>query len=142
LLQNSFQIMIFVYQKLQTFLIKKNILIITQTKLDWYNKKDEYRFGELDARCHLTDVSWHRADPDAFGSSEVNRSNQHTTAHPKNQVTFSVHYNTAMEWCNTGSRYVRVKLAGYQIQILQSSLHKKQITQNTPSYFSWIILNT
>ena len=70
---------------------------------------------------------------------KVNQSNQHTTAHPKNQVTFSVHYNTAMEWCNTGSRYVRVKLAGYQIQILQSSLHKKQITQNFMNYSKYLI---
>lgn len=42
-----------------------------------------------------------------YFSLEMSWSVQSTMAHPMNDVVFSVQYKWYMEWCNTGSRYIR-----------------------------------
>ena len=78
----------------------------------------------IDLASWIPEVIWltspdNRADADAFGSYAVSCSNQHTTAHPINRVTFSVHFKSSMGWCNTGSTYTYMKRAPDPIQIPQ-----------------------
>jgi hypothetical protein len=75
-----------------------NKVFLKEEIIERCDKKDEYRFGELDARCHLTDVSWHRAYPDAFGSLEVSWSNQPSTVHPEEWIKSPFLYNTIQRW--------------------------------------------